>query len=218
MPDAAHEALRDLVRAREAAKKDQLRARHRLGKFLLRHGRQRPEEMKAWTQDTWMDQDSRSASTQPALEATLVDYLHEVEHVAGRIVKLEKAIDEAVGEAPAGNPGRNRSVASAARRGTDHGGDDRLGTRRSLSRFPESAATDGLQRARARANTPAGSASSAGAITKTGNAHLRRVLVEAAWAYQHRPKRWAVCCARAEDPGAQRRSQEDCLESATAPP
>jgi transposase len=36
VPDAAHEALRDLVRAREAAKKDQLRARHRLGKFLLR--------------------------------------------------------------------------------------------------------------------------------------------------------------------------------------
>ena len=33
VPDAAHEALRDLVRAREAAKRDQLRARHRLGKF-----------------------------------------------------------------------------------------------------------------------------------------------------------------------------------------
>ena len=48
VPDAAHEALRDLVRAREAAKKDQLKARHRLGKFLLRHGR-RPEGMKAWT-------------------------------------------------------------------------------------------------------------------------------------------------------------------------
>ena len=42
VPDAAHEALRDVVRAREAAKKDQLRARHRLGKFLLRHGRRRP--------------------------------------------------------------------------------------------------------------------------------------------------------------------------------
>ena len=39
VPDAAHEALRDLVRAREAAQKDQLKARHRLGKFWLRHGR-----------------------------------------------------------------------------------------------------------------------------------------------------------------------------------
>ncbi len=38
VPDAGSEALRDLVRAREAAKQDQLRARHRLAKFLLRHG------------------------------------------------------------------------------------------------------------------------------------------------------------------------------------
>src|SRR6267378_383282 len=50
VPDAAHEALRDLVRAREAAKKDQLKARHRLGKFLLRHGRRAPTGIKAWTQ------------------------------------------------------------------------------------------------------------------------------------------------------------------------
>ena len=50
VPDAEHEALRDLVRAREAAKKDQLRARHRLGKFLLRHGRHRPAHLKmTWT-------------------------------------------------------------------------------------------------------------------------------------------------------------------------
>src|SRR6202165_2383586 len=49
VPDAEHEALRDLVRAREAAKKDQLRARHRLSKFLLRHGRRRPAHLKmAW--------------------------------------------------------------------------------------------------------------------------------------------------------------------------
>src|SRR5207244_3443320 len=56
VPDAAHEAMRDLVRAREAAKKDQLRARHRLGKFLLRHGRRPPTAMQAWTQRhlTWV--------------------------------------------------------------------------------------------------------------------------------------------------------------------
>jgi transposase len=50
VPDAAHEALRDLVRAREAAKGDQLRARHRLGKFLLRHGRRPSQNIKAWSQ------------------------------------------------------------------------------------------------------------------------------------------------------------------------
>src|SRR2546429_5408142 len=48
VPDVALEALRDLVRAREAAMKDQLRARHRLGKFLLRQGRRAPTGSKAW--------------------------------------------------------------------------------------------------------------------------------------------------------------------------
>src|ERR1700741_283241 len=48
VPDAAHEALRDLVRAREAAKKDQLRARHRLGKFLLRRGLRSTAKTKTW--------------------------------------------------------------------------------------------------------------------------------------------------------------------------
>jgi transposase len=100
VPDAAHEALRDLVRAREAAKKDQLKARHRLGKFLLRHGR-RPEGLKAWTKRylEWIK--IHVHFDQPALEATLADYQEEVDHVAARILKLEKAIDEAVRAAPA---------------------------------------------------------------------------------------------------------------------
>src|SRR3974390_1110659 len=91
VPDAAHEALRDLGRAREAAKKDQLKARHRLGKFLLRHGWRAPERTKAWTQKhrEWIK--SHVRFEQPALEATLADYLEEVDHVAERIVKLEKA-------------------------------------------------------------------------------------------------------------------------------
>jgi transposase len=72
VPDEAHEALRDLVRAREAAKKDQLKARHRLGKFLLRHGR-KPERRKAWTKQhlEWIG--SHVHCDQSALEATLQD-------------------------------------------------------------------------------------------------------------------------------------------------
>src|SRR3979409_2595293 len=92
VPNAAHEALRDLVRAREAAKKDQLRARHRLGKFLLRHGR-RPEGLKAWTKKDLELIKTHLHFHTAALEATLADYLEEVDHVAARIVKLEKAID-----------------------------------------------------------------------------------------------------------------------------
>src|SRR5688572_18409486 len=95
VPDADHEALRDLVRAREAAKKDQLRARHRLGKFLLRHGRRPPTKMTPWTERylAWVKQVHFEHIAQ---EVTVVDYLHEVEHAAARITRLDRAIDEAV--------------------------------------------------------------------------------------------------------------------------
>src|SRR5881628_246548 len=100
VPDAAHEALRDLVRAREAAKHDQLRARHRLGKFLLRHGRRPPEGVKPWTQrhQRWLD---ALQFELPAQRATLDDYLHEVDHAAARVERLEGALDNAIASAPA---------------------------------------------------------------------------------------------------------------------
>jgi hypothetical protein len=84
VPDAAHEALRDLVRARLAAKRDQLRARHRMGEFLLRQGRRAPEGTTAWTGQylTWIKQ---QRFDQPAQQATLLDYPHEVEHLPNRL-------------------------------------------------------------------------------------------------------------------------------------
>ena len=99
VPDAAHEALRDLVRAREAAKQDQLRHRHQLGKFLLRHGKRPVDAGPAWSAKylNWIRIHARF--DQPALEATLADYLHEVEHAAERIVRLEQSIEEAVAHA-----------------------------------------------------------------------------------------------------------------------
>src|SRR2546426_11068930 len=109
VPDAAHEALRDLVRAREAAKADQLRARHRLGKFLLRHGRRPPQGIKAWTQKhlDWVRREVHFEAL--AQEAVLVDHLAEVEHARERIRRLEGAIDTAVEAAP----GRMRAVIEA---------------------------------------------------------------------------------------------------------
>src|SRR5438309_8379828 len=58
VPDEGSEALRDLVRARQAAKQDQLRARHRLSKFLLRSGQRPAMGVKAWTQSymAWVRQ------------------------------------------------------------------------------------------------------------------------------------------------------------------
>ena len=170
VPDAEHEALRDLVRAREAAKKDQLRARHRLGKFLLRQGRRRPATMTAWTQAhlTWI---KTVHFTHAAQEATLLDYLHEVEHMAERIDRLERAIDEAVKTAPA----RMRAVIEAlqALRGialvsavtivAEVGELSRFAKPRQLMGYSGAVASEDSTGTRIRR----------GGITKTGNARYR---------------------------------------------
>ena len=185
VPDAEHEALRDLVRAREAAKKDQLRHRNRLGKFLLRHGKRPTDAGRAWTQKylNWIR--IHVHFEQQALEATLKHYREEVDHIAERIVKLEQAIDEAIAQAAP----EIRAVIEAlqALRGvaqtTAATVVAELG---SLSRFAHPSQLMGYSGLVSREHT-SGNRVQRGAITKSGNAHLRRVLVEAAWTYQHRP-------------------------------
>jgi transposase len=184
VPDAAHEALRDLVRAREAAKKDQLRARHRLGKFLLRHGRRPSTAMTAWTQRhlTWIRQ---VQFEHPAQEATRLDYLHEVDHAVGRIERLERAIDEAVKTAPTAMRAvidalqalRGIALVSAVTIVAEVG---------ELSRFTRAPQLMGYGGMGAREDS-SGTRTRRGGITKTGNAHLRRIAIEAAWAYRHQP-------------------------------
>src|SRR5262245_15754971 len=98
VPDRAHEALRDLVRAREDAKEDQRRARLRLSQFLLRHGR-RPPQTKRWgaAHMQWLH---GQRFDDFGAQATMVDYLAEVEHAGERITRLERAIDEAIEKLP----------------------------------------------------------------------------------------------------------------------
>jgi transposase len=184
VPDADHEALRDLVRAREAAKKDQLRARHRLGKFLLRHGRRPPAGLKAWgvKHRAWL-QALRFAH--PAQDATLLDYRTEVDHAGDRIVRLERAIDAAVATAPA--PVRAVITALQALRGIAKLSAVTIVTEVGvLSRFARPRQLMGYSGAVASEHS-SGQRTQRGGITKTGNAHLRRVAIEAGWAYRHRP-------------------------------
>ncbi len=184
VPDAAHEALRDLIRAREAGKKDQLRARHRLSKFLLRHGRRPPTGMKAWTQKYLEWVKSQVHFDQPALEATLGDYFHEVEHAVARLERLEKAIDQAIEKAPqqiravieALQALRGIARTAAATVVSEVGSFSRFQPRRLMG-------YSGL----VASEHSSGNRIQRGSITKTGNSHLRRVIIEAAWAYQHRP-------------------------------
>jgi transposase len=184
VPDQQHEALRDLVRAREVAKKDQTRARHRLSKFLLRHGQRAPMGVRAWTQKymRWV----QSVEFGPvAQQVVLGDYLHEVEHSSARVRRLEVAISEAVQAAPAGMRAviealqslRGVAEVAAATIVSEVG---------QLSRFTGARQLMGYSGA-VSSEDSSGDRQHRGAITKAGNAHLRRVVVEAAWAYRHKP-------------------------------
>ena len=99
VPDEASEALRDLVRQREAAKQDQLRARHRLTKFLLRTGQRPPLGLKPWT-ERYMRWLAQVRYAQPAQEVTRLDCMNEFEHMSARVKRLEEAILEVVKQAP----------------------------------------------------------------------------------------------------------------------
>jgi transposase len=184
VPDAAHEALRDLVRAREAAKRDQLRARHRLAKLFLRQGRRPPTHLKSWS-SRYLEWVTTVRFEHVAQETVRLDYFHEVQHAAARVQRLEQALDEAVQAAPesiravidALQALRGIARLSAVTIVTEIGHVSRFATARQLMGYTGVVASEASSGARTRR----------GGITKTGNAHLRRVVVEAAWAYRYPP-------------------------------
>lgn len=184
VPDQAHEALRDLVRAREAAKQDEHRARQRLGKFLLRTGRKAPAGCKAWTMKhtEWI---RTLQYTHVAQQATLVDFLAEVDHAGARIRRLEQAIDDAAKQAApvvrAVIDGLQalRGVArlTATTLAVEIGNFSRFQTAKQLMAYCGVVPRE----------HSSGTSRRQGGITKTGNAHVRRVLFEATWGCRHRP-------------------------------
>src|SRR5260221_710830 len=184
VPDAAHEALRDLVRARLAAKRDQLRARNRLSKFLMRQGRRAPEGATAWTVK-YMDWVKQQHFEHAAQEATLVDYLHEVEHVAERIVRLDRDIDAAVERTPetlraviAGLQSlRGIAKISAVTLGAELGQLSRFAHPRQLMGYSGAVSREHTSRPQVRR----------GPISKAGNPPPWRIVTELAWAERPPP-------------------------------
>jgi transposase len=176
--------LRDLVRAREAAKQDQLRARHRLSKFLLRSGQRPAPGVKTWTQAylAWVRQ---LRFQQAAQESTRLDYLHEVEHMEERVKRLEQAIAEAVKLA---SPAMQEVVKDLqALRGIAQISAVTIASELGeISRFASPRQLMGYSGAVPREDS-SGQRIQRGSITKTGNAHLRRIAIEAAWSYRLRP-------------------------------
>jgi transposase len=182
VPTEQEEAARDLLRCREDIRADLLRARHRLSKFLLRHGRRFTGTKKAWSKrhDTWL---RAQAWPLPALEQTHRAYLRTVDEAAARLRAVEEDLRGLLDLAPL----RSRVERLRCFRGID----DltaltiaaELGDARRFAAAPSLMAFVGL----IPSEHSSGTKQARGAITKTGNAHLRRVLVEAAWHYRHHP-------------------------------
>jgi transposase len=181
VPEPAEEAARDLVRAREDARADLMRARHRLSKLLLRHGLVY-ESGRAWTQahDAWL---RAQRPAQPATRAALDDYYGAVLGAGLRRDGLDAQIAQLASE-PRFAPvvgrlsclrgvGTLTAVALAVEIGDFH----RLSGR-----------TIGAYLGLVPSESQSGARHRRGPITKAGNSHARRLLVEAAW-HHRRPVR-----------------------------
>jgi transposase len=180
IPDAATEAIRDLVRARDAAKRAERVARHQLDKLLLRHGR-------IWTGGgNWTQAHVAWVRSQrfdfAALTATFDDATAAVDGASERVRDLTAAIAAAVTDW-SGVPlvralpaFRGIQLVTAATLAAEIGDFARFPTARHLMAYlglvPSEHSSGGTRRQ--------------GSITRTGNGHVRRVLVEAAWSYRMR--------------------------------
>ena len=180
IPTEQEEAARDLLRCREDIRADILRARHRLSHFLLRHGRRFTLTKRAWTKRhaAWLQAQRWPL---PALEQTHRAYVRAVDEAVARL----HAVDLELRDLLTLEPLRPRVERLRCFRGID----DltaltiaaELGDPRRFPTAPSVMAFTGL----IPSEHSSGAKQARGPITKTGNAHLRRVLVETAWQYRH---------------------------------
>jgi transposase len=193
IPTEKEEAVRDLLRAREDIGEDLIRERHRLLKFVLRHGRIW-RETKNWSAAHWQWLRTQRFDEPPA-QRTFEEYLGRLDYTIERRQALDREIQELAKQEPWCEPvARLRCL-----RGVD--------TLAALTLVAE------IQDFRRFASprelmsyvglTPtihaSGERSFRGSITKNGNAHVRRILVEAAWHYRHRPNHGGAIGQRMKD-------------------
>jgi transposase len=184
VPDGAHEALRDLVRARGAAKDDESRAKHRLVKYLLHYALRHPEGCRAWTHPWWRWLQALKLEHEAQRE-TLLAHIAEVLHQGERVSRLDKAIERAIESV---SPEKKAVInALQALRGvaqlTAVTLVTEVGTFQRFRKPTELMGYTGL----VPSEYSSGGKESKGRITRTGNAHLRHVLGETACHTRHKP-------------------------------
>ena len=193
VPGDEEEALRDLVRAREAVRVDLMRSRHRLSKLLLRHGI-RFDDGRAWTQRhrDWL---ATVTLDWPAAQATLLDARGAIDALTHRRDALEREI---VAMLPS-SPWTVQVARLRCLRGIDTltavGLCAEIGDFERFARAEQLMSYVGL----VPCESTTGQQRRLGAITKTGSGHARRLLVEAAWHYRARPSIGRGLSDRQED-------------------
>jgi transposase len=178
VPDAAHEAMRDVVRLREQAVRDLRKARQQLLSFLLRHGLHSPHGHWTKMHRRWL---AGLRLAHPAQHLVLEELLGRIERAEALCTRLKTAIAELVEQwslAPlvrALQALRGISLIGAAVLVTEVGDFARFATPRQLMAYLGVTPSE----------HSSGATTRRGAITGTGSAMARTALVEAAWAYRH---------------------------------
>lgn len=181
IPSDAEEAIRDLCRTRADLVIDRTRCRHRLSKFLLRHG-EVFRDGKAWTamHERWL---MARHFDDRALALTYGHYRAIVSDLDAHLSAVETDLKCYLETGPFTEPiGR----LSAYRGITDLGALALSAEVFDWRRFPRATSLMGFC-GLVPSEYSSGDVRRRGHITKSGNTHLRAQLVESAWSYQHRP-------------------------------
>lgn len=192
VPDKAHEGMRDLSRAREDFKQMETKARQRLGAFLLRNGWVYEGKSK-WTQAYWRWLKTLKMHT-PVQQIVLQEYIEAVKQAQRRVQSVLDQIRQAVKGwslepvLQALMAMRGISLITAVTLLAELGDLSRFATPSQLMAFLGLVPSE----------HSSGSKRRQGAITKTGNSHGRRVLVEAAWNYRFAARKTRQIQRRAE--------------------
>jgi transposase len=174
VPAASQETARDLVRAREDCRGDLMRARHRLSKLLLRHALVYSQG-NAWTQrhERWLNAQRFDS---PALQTTFESSYEAVLMTVARRDRLDSVIEAMAVDCEFTPVVRRLSCLRGVCTLTSFGLAVEIGD---WNRF--SGSTIGSFMGLVPSEHSSGASRSQGSITKTGNTHARRLLIEAAW-------------------------------------